>query len=330
MNHWIALSDQPPVTAQDAGAGLLPRGRLVAEIDMPLAGAGVLLDFRQGEGAGEVALSLFHDLGAGLALLHRQGGRLMRHMLPGPLLQRTGVARMEFCWDVSAGRWSLELAQEGRRVLAQGQEAMAPRLADLRALCAGGAGVMRHPAMLWFGVMAGDALPAPAAWLGPATPVMTARGPVAAGSLRPGDRVITRDEGPVTLLGVTRLVVPGRGSMAPIRLRAPYFGQRGDLLVAPDQPVLVTGPDAEYLFGEDEVLVLARHLADGQMALADGRRALALGVVPDLGAAHVIEADGCLLATAGRPGLGPARRLLEAFEALPLRSALVRAQQRAI
>ena len=310
--------------------GLLRRGLLVVEIDLPLAEAAVLLDLRAGAGVDEVAVSLFHDLGAGIALLHRQGGQVMRHVLPGPLPQKRGVARLSFGWDAGARRWSLALEQEGRRIAAEGTAAMPLRWADVQALCAGGAGVLRHPAVLWFGVTEGPALPEPMAWLGVATPVETPGGAVPAGLLRPGDRVVTRDSGVVALTGVTRLAVPSRGSLAPIRLCAPYYGARGDILVSPDQAVCIGGAEAEYLFGDEEVLVLARHLADGQMALTDSRRAVAIGVVLDLGAAELVAADGCLLATAGAAGLPPARRLLDAYEAQPLRSAMQRSQRRAI
>ncbi len=309
---------------------------------MPLAGAGVLLDLRAGNGVEEVALSLFHDLGAGMVLLHRQGGRVLRHVLPGPLPQRLGVARLSFGWDTggqgggrSVGRgWWMEMDLAGQRLQAQGDAAMPIRLVDLTALCAGGAGVLRHPAVLWFGAMQGAARPVPMGWLGVATPISTPRGPVAAGALRPGDRVITRDTGAVALVGITRVQVPSRGSMAAIRLRAPYFGHDDDMLVSPDQPICISGEEAEYLFGVEEVLVLARHLADGQMAVADNRRAVAVGVVLDLGMAELVAADGCWLATAGPEGVTGgatlARRVLESYEALPLRNALQRMQRRAV
>lgn len=329
MTRWIALSDQ---TTPPAGPdqGVLPRGLLVLEIDLPLAGAAVLLDLRAGAGEGEVALSLFHDLGAGIALLHRQGGQVLRHVLPGPLPQKRGVARLSFGWDVTARRWSLALEQEGRRVAAEGTQALPLRWDDVQALCAGGPGVMRHPAVLWFGVTEGAALPGPLAWLGMMTPVETPRGVVTAGALKPGDRVMTRDNGAVPVLGVTRLPVPSRGSLAPIRLRAPYWGETGDILVSPDQAVGVAGPEAEYLFGDEEVLVLARHLADGQMAVADSRRAVAMGVVLDLGTAELIMADGCVLATAGPAGQPCGRRVLDAYEAQSLRASLLRSQRRAV
>lgn len=332
LTRWIALSDQPPPPGSPV-AGSLARGVMIFEIDLPLAGAGVLLDMRLAADVGregEVALSLFHDLGAGIALMMRRGPRLVRHLLPGPLWQKSGVARLTFGWDAPARRWTLALEQDGQRVAAEGEGVLAPDMADLHRLCDGGAGMLRHPALLWFGVMPGADLPEPLGWIGTSTPVLTPRGVVAAGSLRPGDRVMTRDQGAVPLVGVTRLAVPGRGSLAPIRLRAPFWGRKVDILVSPDQPVWVAGPETEYLFGEEEVLVLARHLADGAMAEADHRRAAAVGVVLDLGLPELIEADGCLLATDGPKGAAPVRRLLEPYEVLPLRNALARAQRRAV
>jgi hypothetical protein len=327
VTRWIALSDQPPPPGSP-DAGVIAHGLLVFEIDLPLAGAGVLLDMRDEGGA--VALSLFHDLGAGIALMHRRGGRLVRHLLPGPLWQKTGVARLTFGWDLTARRWTLVLEQGGQRLAAGGEGPLPIDLRELHLLCAGGAGVRRHPAVLWFGAAPGAALPGPTGWIGVATPVETPRGVVAAGSLKPGDRVMTRDQGAVPLVGVTRLAVPGRGSLAPVRLRAPFYGRRADILVSPDQPVWIGGAQAEYLFGDEEVLVPARHLVDGQMALADPRRAVAVGVVLDLGLPELVEADGCLFGTAGPAGAGSARRVLEPFEVLPLRQALAMAQRRAV
>lgn len=298
---------------------------------MPLAGAEVILDFRMPPGEGrreEAALSLFHDIGAGVALILRRGERLVRHVLPGPLRQKEGVARLSFGWDAASRRWTMGLEQGGQRLAVEGEGVLAPDVADLHLLCAGGEGVLRHPSLLWFGVLPGGEMPMPLGWIGTATPVLTPRGPVAAGTLEPGDRVMTRDQGAVPLVAVTRLAVPGRGSLAPVRLRAPFWGRKADILVSPDQPVWVGGAEAEYLFGEEEVLVLARHLADGAMAVAENRRASAVGVVLDLGLPELIEADGCLLATSGTEGGAPVRRVLDPYEAQPLRNALMRTQRR--
>jgi hypothetical protein len=197
LNRWIALSDQPPPPGAPQ-AGVLPCGILVFEIDLPLAGAGVLLDLRSPAsagaqaGQGEAALSLFHDLGAGISLMLRQGERMLRHMLPGPLWQKSGVAQLTFAWDVPTRGWSLTLEQGGRRLAAHGRGGFAPDIGLVHRLCAGGPGVVRHPSVQWFGLSPGRDLPLASGWIGPATPVLTPRGPVAAGRLEPGDRGLPR------------------------------------------------------------------------------------------------------------------------------------------
>ena len=69
--------------------------------------------------------------------------------------------------------------------------------------------------------------------------------------------------------------VPARGRFQPIRLRAPYFGLRHDTIVAPTQNIAFDGPDVEYLFGEERVLVSASHAVGGVQALRDRRQYVA-------------------------------------------------------
>ena len=49
-------------------------------------------------------------------------------------------------------------------------------------------------------------------------------------------------------------------------MRAPYFGLTGDICVARNQRILLSGPDIEYLFGEDHVLARAGDLVNGRSA----------------------------------------------------------------
>jgi len=61
--------------------------------------------------------------------------------------------------------------------------------------------------------------------------------------------------------------VPGRGRLAPVRLRPGVLtGLERDLVVSPQHRVMFNGYRAELLFGEREVLVPARHLVDGVAA----------------------------------------------------------------
>jgi hypothetical protein len=77
-------------------------------------------------------------------------------------------------------------------------------------------------------------------------------------NLRPGDLVMTRDEGacPVRWAGSRR--VEAEGDFAPIHIRANTFGTHRDLKVSPQHRILVQDSLAQLLFGEDEVLVAAK------------------------------------------------------------------------
>lgn len=89
----------------------------------------------------------------------------------------------------------------------------------------------------------------------------TAGGPKPVENLRPGDLIQTFELGLQPVRQLLRHDVPAHGRFAPVHLRAPFFGLSRDLTVAPDHRLMITGADAEYLFGTDAVLVEARHLA---------------------------------------------------------------------
>ena len=322
---WLALSGP---STPDRESGPVRAGHFVAELSMPLDEATVLLDHRAGDRGGQRLFSLFHEPTVGLVLIQRQGTDFARHVLPGPLPATGGTVRLDYGWDVAAGRWTMSLtfANGGETMGTSGRNPVAPCLPDLAALCAGDG--VRHPAVLWFGLSPSARLPEPGPWIGLATPVETARGPVPAGQLLPGERVLTVDNGLVPVLGIERIVTPSRGSRAPVLLRAAYFGTPGDVLVSPDQPVCFAGPEAEYLFGEEEVILPARHLVDGRIALWDDRRGLAAGVILDLGQPELLRSGDCSLTSRIPPALPAPRRMLDSYEAVPLLSLLARTNQR--
>lgn len=109
------------------------------------------------------------------------------------------------------------------------------------------------------------------------TRIATPRGPCPVEALRPGDRVLTADDGPQPVLwaggrrvtGARLHVTPG---LRPVRLRGSALGVGGpsrDLVVSPGHRMLVRGPAARALFSVPEVLVAAGDLADGVTAVAD-------------------------------------------------------------
>ena len=84
--------------------------------------------------------------------------------------------------------------------------------------------------------------------------------------LRAGDLVITADRGPQPIRWIGRREIPAAGELMPIQLRAPYFGLVRDILVSADLRVLAIGTEVEYLFGQESVLIEARHLVNGVSA----------------------------------------------------------------
>lgn len=96
----------------------------------------------------------------------------------------------------------------------------------------------------------------------------TARGPVAAGDLKVGDLVMTRDHGPqpIRWMGKRHLDAAGLAAaphLRPIRIGKDALGPdrpQADLVVSPQHRILVRSRIAQKMFGTDEVLVAAKQL----------------------------------------------------------------------
>lgn len=111
----------------------------------------------------------------------------------------------------------------------------------------------------------------------PATRIATPDGPRPIEALRPGDRILTRDNGPQPVLWTGYRRMSGARLYAmphlrPIRFRSGALGQgrpEGDLLVSPQHRMMVKGPAARALFNTSEVLVAAQDLIDNRAVLVD-------------------------------------------------------------
>jgi len=90
--------------------------------------------------------------------------------------------------------------------------------------------------------------------------VDTPFGPCPVEVLKPGDLVETRDNGPRRVIWTGSRSVPGHGSWTPIAFAPGAFGARRRTLVSPQHRILVSGWQAELLFGDDEVLAVAKSL----------------------------------------------------------------------
>ncbi len=96
------------------------------------------------------------------------------------------------------------------------------------------------------------------------TMIATGLGPQPVETLRAGDLVDTMDHGlqPVRWIGRKRVL--GVGSFAPVRFEPGAIGNARPLTVSPQHRMLLTGWRAELHFGQDEVLVAAKHLVNGK------------------------------------------------------------------
>lgn len=95
------------------------------------------------------------------------------------------------------------------------------------------------------------------------TLIRTVRGERPVERLAVGDLVWTKDNGLQPIRWCGRRRTPGDGQHAPILFEAGAFGNLRPLLVSPQHRMLVSGWQAQLWFGEDEILVAAKHLVNG-------------------------------------------------------------------
>lgn len=82
--------------------------------------------------------------------------------------------------------------------------------------------------------------------------------------LRPGDRVLTRDDGPQEVRWIGSNTVRATGEFAPILIAAGTLNNAGDLLVSPNHRLFVYQRRDTLNLGRSEVLVKAKHLVNGK------------------------------------------------------------------
>lgn len=207
--------------------------------------------------------------GGGLAMVQVQGDAISNTVVQHSETGRTDVLRVTYTWDCDAD-WAEMTVEKPEEATIQSVDIENPQpltVEDIRNLMLGRGNTAFSTDMI-FAALSDQIEPVgPMPALLPSTPLETPWGFQAARNLKRGDTVVTRGDGIVPVLQTVMRVVPARGSFRPIRLRAPYFGLRQDIIVGPDQRVLIDGPEVEYLFGQEAVLVAARHLVNGFAAL---------------------------------------------------------------
>lgn len=169
----------------------------------------------------------------------------------------------------------------------------------------------------------------------------TPTGPRAAGALREGDLVLTRDAGALPVARIRRRRMTGARFFAmphlrPLAMRRPLAGLTAtppDRPLAPHQPLVLRHRLVRRVYGAREVLIEARDLADA--GLAAPLLSLAHAEFVEIGFDRhvVLEADGLLMGSALPPGCRPGAPLPETpaeaeaeLAARPARRFLTRAE----
>jgi hypothetical protein len=209
--------------------------------------------------------------GGGVAMVHVQGDAIAHAAIAHKNAGRAEVLRLTYAWDTKYnwGRLTLEQAGETNVTSVAVENPLPLTLDDLRDLMLGRGSHDYAPDMV-FAALSDQIEPIGAGpTLSPETPIATPWGYRNADTLKRGDTVYTAEGEVVPVLQSVTRTVPARGSFAPIRMRAPYFGLQDDIIIAPEQHVVIDGPEVEYLFSCEKVLTSARHLVNGFAARAE-------------------------------------------------------------
>jgi len=82
---------------------------------------------------------------------------------------------------------------------------------------------------------------------------------------RPGDPVLTRDNGAQPVRWIGKVTLRARGNFAPVVISAGTCGNSGDLVVSPHHRIFRYQRGQQRLAGRAELLVQAKHLVDGEL-----------------------------------------------------------------
>lgn len=257
----------PPMPATDTQ--LVSRGTLMIEADF-IAGSGpqMVLDYRRNH-PWETRLSLQFAPDGMLTLdIQRAGVSAVSHLPTGLRTGSCGL-RVTYGWDAPARTACLSVYDPTACMLWQ-QILPAPQpfvLDDLRLLIKSAA--RRHLGRDVQYLAVSDKIEpvGPQPGLASHAVIETPTGPAPIGRLRPGEPIFTSEAAAEPLLLPVARDLPAFGQLRPMRLRSPYFGLSRDLVVSAETQILCQGPDVEYLFGEEAVLVRAGDLEDSKMVL---------------------------------------------------------------
>ena len=274
---WIGITDHLGGRFSPTGLG---RGKLMSPSKVLERGTLMFETFIAGEVGTHDLLSLTQEFpspreisfraipGGGFAFVHRHGADVTHAAVAWTGDGRAHTLRMSYSWDLSRG-WGRLTLEQPERTLVRASSVPNPKpilTEDIRSLMLGAPTRQLSKEVLFAAATTGVVPVGPMPTLHPCTPIATPFGYRKASSIQRGEYLLTSTGEPVQVLQTVRYAVPARASFAPVRLHAPYFGLHRDIIVAPEQRLVLRGSEVEYIFGQEAVLVPARHLVNGHAA----------------------------------------------------------------
>ena len=243
----------------------VPRGSVVLETRLsPEGRPQALVSFKR-EGTSTSSFSLMSTPHGSVVLVIAQGDEVVHEVLERGREARTDTLQVTISWDVhkQLGRLVVARPETEHVLIRHFAMSRAPLLSDLVALACPKGLTQIDPDVIFVALSTDIEPVGPMPTLSPSVPIETAQGVCLAVSLQQGDVVRSADGTLVPVLHAVSRTVPALGSFRPVRLRAPYFGLTQDVVVSRHQRLLVSGPEVEYLFGREEVLIPASALVNG-------------------------------------------------------------------
>ncbi|ATF20163.1 Hint domain protein [Phaeobacter gallaeciensis] len=252
----------------DPDGALMTRGSLCLDLSLDEAcpsGDLLLLERTMKDPEGwPLLLRLRRHLGRGITLTLCQPGCELEHRIIADtaLSNESDAARLIYSWDslLRWGRLALLTGSGGNIATLDISSPPPLRVQDVKTLLsqlpatAEGCGLRAVS-------LNSDIVPlTPLAGLVPQTKIATPEGEKSLGLLQRGDLVLTPEGDAVPVLHRIDRRVPAIGHDAPMRLRSPFFGLTEDLLLAPQQRLVISGTDVDYLFGRPDVRLTAEML----------------------------------------------------------------------
>lgn len=278
---WVFVSDltrQAPKAEPTAGrmngtsqnpnngvvnGGLLAKGSVLAEFDMGADGhvPTRLVHFETDQDwvrRFSIYLNADHSVS-----VETQQGLARSYVRLGDWMRKpTERARLTYSWDAPAriGLLSIECLDSGTINQNLFETPVPLPLFDAEQICAAGPSTQLDARLASLAISDEIEAIGPAPSIAGDTLVETAKGQRQINRLETGDEVLTFSNGVQPIRWIVKQDLPASGSFRPISLRAPYFGLRQDITVNHMQKIMISGADAEYLFGKEGVMVEARQL----------------------------------------------------------------------